>query len=176
MQVTILKNCGKIACQRKNDMNLRKIEIKEIVAFSLNQLMELVGDVANYPDFLPWVKAAKIWDMDEDKSSFSAQLLIGYKAFRATFSTKVTIDTQNQTVRTHLIEDGKSARGIFSRPLKSLDCKWAFSPNENGTEIHLVIELEFADMMLAKLVGNNLHKASARIMNAFIEEAKKRYH
>lgn len=156
-------------------MKVRKIELKEIVPYETAQLMQLVGDVAHYPDFLPWVKAAKIWDHDEANENFSAQLLIGYKAFRATFSTRVTSDKIQQTVRTQLIENSKSIGGLFSKPLKSLDCNWVFAACEGGTEIHLVIELEFADIMLAKLVGDNLHKASERIMYAFTEEAKKRF-
>jgi len=156
-------------------MKLRKIELTETVRFNADQMLKLVADVASYPEFLPWVKAVKIWNAEENPNEFSAQLLIGYKAFRATFSTDVIIDPDFGTVQTHLISNSKQSVGIFSKPLKALTCKWEFRPHSNGTEIGLSIELEFADAMLAQLAGNNLQAASTKIMYAFTEEAKKRF-
>lgn len=156
-------------------MSAKKIEIIQDVPFSMEEMVSLVKDVPNYDKFLPWVKAVRLWNIAPDNSSFDAQLMIGYKAFRAPFSTNVIIDEANNAIKTSLIDNPKKSFGFFLRPMKSLDCSWKFEPNGGHCKINLKIVFEFSEPILAGLLANNLDRATKKLMQAFMEEAKKRF-
>lgn len=136
-------------------------------------MLDLVRDVANYNEFLPWVKAVKIWNIDAFQHEFDAELLIGYRNFRAPFATNVKVNTQDNLISTSLLKP--KSKGIFGSPMRELECQWKFIPNENGCMIDLNIDYQFNDKILAALLSNNIEKASQKLIEAFTNEAKRRY-
>lgn len=135
--------------------------------FAPNDLLALVADVAAYPRFLPWIKATRTsaYEKLENGWYFIGEAVVGYKAFRAQFSTHVNVDTSAQTITTRLIKG----------PFKSLACVWAFRPSETGTLVDLTIEFEFSEPFLAQLLASNMDKAVGKLIKAFTAEAEKRY-
>lgn len=138
-------------------------------------MLDLVADVPNYGNFLPWVKAVKVWNFDNLPNSFDAELLIGYRNFRAPFSTGVIIDKTGQKILTQLLKPKSKIRALFSQPMRALDCQWVFRPNGDGCTIDLKIEYEFNDKIFSALLSNNIEKASQKLIEAFTNEAKRRY-
>jgi coenzyme Q-binding protein COQ10 len=135
--------------------------------FAPNDLLALVGDVANYPKFLPWIKATRITAAQEraEGQYFVGEAVIGYKAFRAQFSTHVEIDKTARTVSTSLIKG----------PFKSLACVWAFRDSPSGTLVDLTLDFEFSEPFLAQLLAANMDKAVGKLIKAFTAEAERRY-
>jgi coenzyme Q-binding protein COQ10 len=142
-------------------------ETRELMPFAPEDLLALVGDVKAYPAFLPWIKATRLSAQKSTPQGqyFVGEAIIGYKAFRASFTTHVDIDQTVRTITTRLI------RG----PFKSLVCVWAFSPSPSGTLVDLRLEFEFSEPFLASLLAANMDKAVSKLIKAFTAEAERRY-
>jgi coenzyme Q-binding protein COQ10 len=135
--------------------------------FSPDDLLALVGDVAAYPKFLPWIKATRVsgQKLAPDGRYFVGEAIVGYKAFRTQFSTHVDIDDISRTVTTRLIKG----------PFRALLCIWSFRPSASGTLVELTLDFEFSEPFLAKLLASNMDKAVTRLISAFTLEAERRY-
>jgi coenzyme Q-binding protein COQ10 len=135
--------------------------------FAPTDLLALVGDVKAYPQFLPWIKATRISGEKPSPNGryFVGEAVIGYKAFRASFTTHVDLDEAAQTIQTKLI------RG----PFKNLTCLWAFRTSPSGTLIDLTLDFEFSEPFLANLLVANMEKAVGKLIKAFTAEAERRY-
>jgi coenzyme Q-binding protein COQ10 len=135
--------------------------------FSPTDLLALVGDVGAYPKFLPWIKATRLSGQKNTNTGryFIGEAVIGYKAFRAQFSTHVDIDDQAATLTTRLIKG----------PFKSLSCLWEFKPSASGTLVNLTLDFEFSEPFLANLLAANMNKAVGKLIKAFTAEAERRY-
>jgi coenzyme Q-binding protein COQ10 len=144
-----------------------RFETIELLPFAPNDLLALVADVPAYPKFLPWIKATRVTSLRPlDKGRyFIGEAVVGYKAFRAQFSTHVEVDEIAQTVTTKLIKG----------PFKSLACIWAFRASESGTLVDLSLDFEFSEPFLSNLLASNMDKAVGRLIKAFTAEAERRY-
>jgi coenzyme Q-binding protein COQ10 len=167
---------------------LNWFETVKLVPFSPQDMHALVADVASYPRFLPWVKAARLWDHQAEGTiaHFKGELLVGFKTFRAPFATTVASDPVAMTIETRLI------RG----PFRTLTCQWEFSGKndaepeksewrdvaqkrhadlDTASQIRVVIDYEFSDPLLRLLLSSNINKAVERLVGAFTTEAERRY-
>jgi coenzyme Q-binding protein COQ10 len=135
--------------------------------FTPDDLLALVGDVKSYPSFLPWIKATRVSGEKELPQGryFVGEAVVGYKAFRASFSTHVEIDDIGKTIETKLI------RG----PFRNLTCLWVFRPSTSGALVDLTLVFEFSEPFLATLLAANMDKAVAKLIRAFTAEAERRY-
>jgi coenzyme Q-binding protein COQ10 len=135
--------------------------------FASDDLLALVSDVAAYPKFLPWIKATRLSAHKDTPTGryFIGEAVVGYKAFRAQFSTHVDVDTISKTVTTRLING----------PFKALSCVWAFRASESGTLVDLTLDFEFSEPFLANLLASNMDKAVGKLIKAFTAEAERRY-
>ncbi len=135
--------------------------------FAPQDLLALVADVGNYPKFLPWIKATRLSGHKprDNGQYFVGEAVVGYKAFRAQFSTHVDVDEIAKTVTTRLING----------PFKSLTCVWAFRPSESGALVDLTLDFEFSEPFLANLLASNMDKAVGKLIKAFTAEAERRY-
>jgi coenzyme Q-binding protein COQ10 len=135
--------------------------------FAPDDLLALVSDVAAYPKFLPWIKATRLSAHRDTPTGryFIGEAVVGYKAFRAQFSTHVDVDHSAKTVTTRLING----------PFKALACIWAFRESESGTLVDLTLDFEFSEPFLANLLASNMDKAVGKLIKAFTSEAERRY-
>jgi coenzyme Q-binding protein COQ10 len=135
--------------------------------FAPKDLLALVGDVAAYPKFLPWIKATRISAQKPTPTGryFVGEAIVGYKAFRTQFSTHVDVNEEAQMVSTQLIKG----------PFRQLKCVWAFRASESGTLVDLSLDFEFSEPFLANLLASNMDKAVGKLIKAFTAEAERRY-
>ena len=63
---------------------------KRLLRYTPEQMFALVADVRRYPEFLPWCVAARV--ISQDETALVADLTIGFKLFRETFRSQVTLD------------------------------------------------------------------------------------
>lgn len=146
---------------------MSRFETIELLPFAPDDLLSLVSDVPAYARFLPWVKASRITQLKKTALGryFIGEAVVGYKAFRAKFSTHVDVDETARTISTRLIEG----------PFRSLKCVWGFRPSESGTLVDLSLDFEFSEPFLAQLLRANMDKAVSKLIMAFTDEAKRRY-
>ncbi len=131
---------------------------RRTLPYTADELYTLVADVARYPEFLPWCVGARI--LKRTDSEILADLMIGFKMFRETFTSRVTLSP-------NLIEVE-----YIKGPLKHLTNRWEFIPEPNGhCTIDFVVDFEFKNQLFEKLVGALFTEAVHRMVLAFEKRA-----
>lgn len=131
-------------------------------------MFDLVADVERYPEFLPLCEALTIRSRKErdGKSLLVADMTVGYKAIRETFTTQVLLNKAERAIDVKYI-DG---------PFKYLDNRWRFTPSENGgCSIDFFIDYEFKSRILGALMGSMFDRAFRMFTDAFETRANKIY-
>src|SRR6185436_19828452 len=135
-----------------------------VVPYTAGQMFDLVADVARYPEFLPWVTAARIKRRDSD--GFVADVLVGFKSFREKFTSRVVVNRAKRVIIAEYLEG----------PFKHLTNKWHFEPNTaGGCTIDFDIDFEFKLRLLEKLIGSLFDRAVMKMTDAFETRAAQLY-
>ena len=117
---------------------MRQVDRQALVPFSAQQMFDLVDDVASYPAFLPWCKAATV--LARSPGEVVAMLQIHKGALHARFTTRNTLDPP-RSIRLALVEG----------PFKSLDGGWKFEPIADKIELTEVIAEVDGDVSMPDL-------------------------
>jgi coenzyme Q-binding protein COQ10 len=135
---------------------------KRVVPFTPVQMYDLVADVARYPEFLPWCVGAKIRSQSE--TELVADLTIGFKVFRETFTSRVRLD---RPAMVHVsYENG---------PFRYLNNHWKFIPHERGCTVDFFVDFEFRSRILQVAIGVVFNEAVRLMVNAFLRRARSVY-
>ena len=127
-----------------------------IVPFAAELMYRVVSDVERYPEFLPWVLGLRVKSRSE--SLVIAEMMVGYKAFREKYTSRVALDPQERTV------DVTQAEG----PFRKLENHWRFVPvTAQSCEVHFAIDFEFRNRLLGAVAGAAFEKALLRMTEAF---------
>ncbi len=145
-----------------------QFETHRPVPHSPDQMFDLVADVERYPEFLPLCEALVVRSGKErdGKILLIADMTVGYKAIRETFTTQVLLNKAERAIDVKYI-DG---------PFKYLDNRWRFQPSENGgCVIDFFIDYEFKSRILGALMGSMFDRAFRMFTDAFETRANKIY-
>ena len=130
-----------------------------VLPYTREQLFDLVADVGAYPQFLPWVVGARI--RSKTPELLVADLMVGFKVFRETFTSKVTLDRPG-----HIHVD------YVNGPLKYLHNDWTFTETADGkTSIDFFVDFEFKNRLFESMAGAVFHEAVKRMVTAFEKRA-----
>lgn len=127
-------------------------------------MFDLVADVEKYPEFLPWCVAARIRSRSE--TQIVADLIIGFKGIRESFTSRVLLDRDNLIVEVEY-EDG---------PFKYLNNHWKFEDAEGEKcllDFH--VDFEFKSRILQKVIEMLFGEAVRRMVGAFERRAQQLY-
>ena len=141
---------------------------QKILPFKPDEIFELVGDVAKYPEFLPWCTGARVRERQKTQAgeTMIADLMIGFKMVREKFTSRVTLDRPNLRIDVDYLQG----------PFKTLKNHWTFSAAQNGhCQIDFHLEFEFSSVLLQKLIGVLFHEAVRRMVAAFEARAYQIY-
>ncbi len=135
--------------------------------YRADDLFELVSDVGRYPDFIKWIQSLRVIDETEEGAVFGvrAEAVVGFLTFTERFTTDVASDRATRTINVGLV------RGPFRR----LTNRWTFEESDDGTRIDFFIDFQFRNFVLQALAATNLEYAVSRIIDAFKDEAARRY-
>lgn len=137
---------------------------QRILPFTPQQMFDLVGDIARYPEFLPWCSSARIIRREEE--FVLAELTIGYKMIRERFVSRVHLDRQNKIIDVTYV----------SGPLKALRNEWKFSPEgKKKCKIDFFVHFEFSNPLLATMMNMFFDIAFRRMVTAFEKRAEEIY-
>lgn len=126
-------------------------------------MFDLVADVASYGQFLPWVSAVRV--RSDSETEMVADLMVGFKALREKFTSKVTKQRPESIHVDYL--DG---------PLKYLRNDWTFAPDgKGGTLVDFSIEFEFKSRLFEMVAGQVFDRALRMMIGAFEERAASLY-
>jgi coenzyme Q-binding protein COQ10 len=131
--------------------------------YSPDQMYDMVADVGRYGEFLPWVSAVRVRSNSE--SEMVADLIVGFKGLRETFTSRVTKHRPDH-IRVDYLEG----------PLKYLNNDWKFrSDGEGGVLIDFCVDFAFKNRVFEMLAGQVFDRALRMMINAFEERAAKLY-
>lgn len=145
-----------------------QFETNHVVKHTADQMFDLVADVERYPEFLPLCEALSIRSRKErdGKVLLLADMTVGYKAIRETFTTQVLLNKAERVIEVKYI-DG---------PFKYLDNRWRFeSAGEGQSSVHFYIDYEFKSRILGALMGSMFDRAFRMFSDAFEKRADKIY-
>jgi coenzyme Q-binding protein COQ10 len=131
--------------------------------YPIDDLFQLIIDIEEYPNFLPWCSAARI--IDESEHLIIADLIIHFKAFTEHYRSQVELLPPNK-------KTAEVNVSLISGPFKHLKNNWKLKKVKNGTNIDFFIEFEFKSALLEKLIGLMFYKACKKMVTAFEDRAK----
>ena len=127
-------------------------------------MYDLVADVERYPEFLPLCEGLAVRSRKErdGKELLIADMTVGYKAIRETFTTQVLLNRAERAIDVKYI-DG---------PFRYLDNRWRFEPTpDGGCSVHFFIDYEFKSRILGALMGSMFDRAFRMFTDAFEKRA-----
>ncbi|WP_137133944.1 type II toxin-antitoxin system RatA family toxin [Rhizobium sp. FKY42] len=144
-----------------------KFENHRPVRHSPENMFALVADVEKYPQFLPLCEALSVRSRKErdGKTLLIADMTVGYKAIRETFTTQVLLNPAE------LVIDVKYIEG----PFKYLDNQWRFRDSPEGCIVDFLIDYEFKSRILGAVMGSMFDRAFRMFAEAFEARADKVY-
>jgi len=135
---------------------------KKTLPFKPQQMFDMVADVAAYPEFLPWCKAARIFDVKD--ASFHADLIIGFMAFKERYTSHVKLESPTSVQVDYV-------RG----PMKHLYNHWKFEAADGGCIVDFEVDFEFKNAAFEAMIGPLFLTATKKMIQAFEDRAKELY-
>ena len=132
------------------------------VRHSAAEMFALVADVERYPEFVPLCRALKVRRRDKSGAGLEtliADMEVGYKAIRETFTSRVALDPARLNIRVEYV-DG---------PFSQLENIWNFrdAPEDGGSTVEFFIDYQFRSRLLAALMGSMFDVAFRKFSAAF---------
>lgn len=125
-----------------------------ILPYSPQQMFDLVADVQRYPEFLPWVVGARVYNRTEQ--GFAADMVVGFKMFRERFACRVKL-APGQAISVDYV----------AGPLKHLSNEWRFLSHPEGAQVDFAVDFSFRSRLFESLVGALFSEAVRRMASAF---------
>lgn len=127
-----------------------------------------MADVERYPDFIKWIRSMKVTPSYEegDVRAFRGEADVGFKGFSERFGTDVVANSAARSIKVDL------AHG----PFRHLRNRWVMKPDgDDRTNVDFYIDYEFRNPVLSLLARANTSLAVSKIIEAFKDEADRRY-
>lgn len=139
------------------------IERQAIVRYSTQQMFDLVNNIQDYPNFLPWCSNSKI--LEETESAKIAELEIHFSGLTKKFTTQNTL-TPFSRIDLNLI----------SGPFESLVGQWNFIElAPSACKVTLYLEFEFTKTLMDKLFQPIFNRIANSLVEAFCNRAQEIY-
>ncbi len=142
--------------------------VTRLLPYTPAQLLDLVGDVKAYPQFVPWITSMRVWNERTDalgETLLDAEAGVGFSFLRERFSTRVRRDPAA----------GEITVSLLHGPFRKLFNRWKFREHPNGTSVEFEIDFEFKSRLLQALLAANFHHAVDRLIGCFEDRAKALY-
>ena len=131
------------------------------------RMFEIVADLEDYPRFVPNCKAMDLRPDPGagDGSVKLATMTLYFGPITQAYTSRVTLDSQALTIRAKAV-DG---------PFAYLDSVWSFEPEGMGTRVRFEIDFKISNPFIAAIAEPAFAAKQGEIMQAFVDEADKRY-
>jgi len=134
-----------------------------LIRHSAEQMFDLVTDVADYPNFLPWCGGVEVGQHDEH--SMEAKIHINFKGIKQHFATR-NVHTRPTTIDMEFM-DG---------PFKKFTGYWRFTPlRADACKIEFALHYEFSNIILEKIIGPVFSHFAHTFVDSFVKRAGQRY-
>jgi coenzyme Q-binding protein COQ10 len=132
----------------------------------VDRMFDLVSDLESYPKFVPNCSDMKVKRDDGAPGDVRyARMTIQFGPVSQSYTSKVVVNRADHTITAKAV-DG---------PFTYLDSKWRFEPEGAGTRVRFDIDFKISNPMLAAVAEPAFAAKQEQIMDAFIEEADRRF-
>lgn len=139
------------------------------VAYTPEQIFDLVADVASYPEFIPWCTKTRILRREalgNDRERLDTDLFVKFKMYRESFRTRTTLDRRGRHIHIEYLQG----------PFRYLNNEWLFEENDDRScTIDFWIDFEFRSRALQLVIGAVFGEAVRRMVAAFEARADQLY-
>ena len=144
-----------------------KASVTRLIECKKEQLIDLVLDIENYPEFVPFCIDAHIYEKKNQGNLIKivADLTIGKGSLKDTYKSDVQFNKKNNTIKVVNI----------GGPLKHLENNWIFIDKEVGTEISFDIDFEIENKFLNIIMEKSFQFGLDKIADAFQKRAESLY-
>ncbi len=130
-----------------------------LIPYSAAKMYDLVADVDNYQNFLPWCSGSRVISQTADE--VKGQVDIQHMGLNKSFTTLNRMH-KNKMIEIRLV-DG---------PFKQLNGFWRFDAlEENGCKISLDLEFEFSNKVMSLAFGPIFSQIANSMVDAFCKRA-----
>lgn len=134
-----------------------------LLDYSETQLFDLVADVERFPEFVPWVVAARI--IRRKGTTIWTDMTMGTGILCKRFTTVALLDRPNRI-------DITCCDPMFER----FEQRWLFEPAANGgTNAEYAVDFRFRSGVLQRLIGASFGERTVATVAAFKRRAQKLY-
>ncbi|MDO4640568.1 MAG: type II toxin-antitoxin system RatA family toxin [Neisseria sp.] len=142
---------------------MKTVEKNVLVLHSAEQMFDLVDRAEDYPEFLPWYGKTEI--ISREGNELKARLFMDYKGVKQSFATH-NRNTPGREIQMDLLEG----------PFKTLHGTWKFIPlGDDACKIEFKLQYDFSNPVLSALISPVFHHLSGKLVDAFVQEANRRY-
>ncbi len=130
------------------------------VRHGAEQMFDLVADVERYPEFVPMCESLKVRRRTvgvNGSEVLIADMAIGYKMIRESFTSRVALDRPNLKILVEYV-DG---------PFSHLENRWSFVGKEAGSDVIFDIDYAFRSRMFQMLAGAVFDTVVRKMVEAF---------
>ncbi|MDR0439753.1 MAG: type II toxin-antitoxin system RatA family toxin [Candidatus Accumulibacter sp.] len=139
------------------------VEKSILIEYSAQQMFDLVEDIENYPNFLPWCARTEVSFRDERRTVATTHA--NFHGFRA------HLTTENDKERPFWM-----LLKLVDGPFRHLEGSWRFRPlAENACKIEFRISYEFTNKLFQKILGTVFNQVAQSLVEAFIKRAHQVY-
>ena len=141
-----------------------KASVKRLIECKKEQLIDLVLDIEQYPQFVPFCLDSKIYEKKEkgDLILIIADLTIGKGPFKDTYKSDVKFNKKENSIYVTNL-DG---------PLKHLENNWRFTEENSFTEVSFDVDFELKNDFLNIIMTKSFQFGLDKIADAFQKRAE----
>ena len=141
---------------------MREVNRTALLPYHRDELFVMVNDIARYPDFVRWCKAAEIHSSDERETT--ASITLEARGMSEVITTRNVLHPP-ELIRLELV-DG---------PFEHFQGGWRFtdlsSADQTGTKVELNLRFVLASKMLNAAFGTVFTRVANTLVDAFCERA-----
>lgn len=139
------------------------VERSALVAYSAEQMYQLVDSITSYPEFVPWCVAAD--ELSRGADSVDARLKVSKGPLQNSFTTRNSLQPFEQI-----------SMELLDGPFRHLTGCWTFTPlREDACKITLNLDFEFSNRTADVAFGRLFGEIMASMIDAFTKQAAKQY-
>lgn len=140
---------------------------RQLVGYTMDQMYEVVSDVENYYQFVPWCKKSLVLKKTDDH--LQADLIVGFPPINESYTSSVSL------VKPHMVK----AECTDGRLFHHLLTLWRFSPGlkreQQSCVVDFQITFEFRSAFHSHLSNLFFDQVARQMESAFIKEVGRRY-
>ncbi|CAE6898519.1 MAG: ubiquinone-binding protein [Pseudomonadaceae bacterium] len=139
------------------------IQRSALLPYTAQALYDLVNDVAQYPEFLPWCASSQVLEVSDEHMRASLDIAKGGLSSR--FVTRNTL-VPGKSIELNLDEG----------PFTKLHGRWEFKAlGDKACKISLDMQFDYAGSLVRATLGPLFNQAANTLVDAFCQRAKDLY-